>query len=141
MRTLRQAAALLADATSTGGLGAVAAALGFDGAALALDAETRLRLGIPDSACEARLMRGAGALRALVLPAPAGVALRPLLTELSAALERRTSRVLWTLIAANGDNEAAVACWTSEQRPPRLALLLVRPSQVMASDAETFCAL
>jgi hypothetical protein len=141
MRTLRQAAALLAHATSTGGLGAVAAALGFDGAALALDAETRLRLGIPNSACEARLMRGAGALRALVLLAPAGVALRPLLTEVSAALERRTSRVLWTLIAANGDDEAAVACWTSEQRPPRLALLLVRPSQVMASDAETLCAL
>ena len=123
------------------GLGTIAAALGFDGAALALDEETRTRLGIPDAADEVRLMRSSGALRALLLLAPAGTTLRPLLTELAASLQRRTSRVLWTIIAATSGDEATIACWTSEQRPPRLALLVVRPSQVVASDAETLCAL
>lgn len=141
MRTLRQAAVLLSHATSTDGLIAVASALGFDGAALTIDPETRIGLGIPVPAGEVRLIRGTGALRALLFLAPRGVALRPLLSQLATALGRRTSRVLWTIIAAGGDDEAAVACWTAEQRPPRLALLLVRTSQVVASDAETFCAL
>ena len=141
MRTLRQAAALLSRAISADGLVAVAGAVGFDGAALALDADTRANLGIPDLAGEVRLMRGAGALRALLVRAPDGVALRPLLAQLASSLERRTSRILWTIVAAGSDDEAAVACWTSEQRAPRLALLLVRPSQVVASDAETLCAL
>ena len=140
MRTLRQAAALLSHATSTDGLVAIAASLGFGGAALPLDPDTRASLGIPAEAGDVRLMRGSGALRALVVLAPAGVALRPLLAQLSASLARRTARVLWTVLAASTD-EAAVACWTSEQRPPRLALLIVRPSQVVASDAETLCAL
>lgn len=140
MRTLRQAAALLSHATSTDGLITIATTLGFDGVALVLDPDTRASLGIPTDAGEARLMRGSGALRALLMLAPAGTALRPLLTQLAAALARRTSRVLWTIIAASRD-EAAVACWTSEQRPPRLALLVARPSQVVASDAETLCAL
>lgn len=140
MRTLRQAAALLSHATSTDGLVTIAASLGFGGAALVLDPDTRASLGIPDEVGEVRLMRGSGALRALVVLAPAGVALRPLLAQLSASLARRTARVLWAILAASTD-EAAVACWTSEQRPPRLALLVVRPSQVVASDAETLCAL
>ncbi len=140
MRTLRQAAVLLSHATSTDGLVAIGAAIGFDGAALVLDPATRTSLGIPDDLGEVRLMRGNGALRALLVLAPAGMALRPLLARISTALARRTSRVLWTIVATTTD-EAAVACWTSVQRAPRLALLVFRPSQVVASDAETLCAL
>ncbi|HEX6599384.1 MAG TPA: DNA methyltransferase [Gemmatimonadaceae bacterium] len=142
MRTLRQAAALLARATTTDGLLALAGALGFDGAAIPLDADTRASLGIPATAGDVRLMRGSGALRALLVLAPAGPPLRTALTHLATSLARRTSHVLWTLIAASSDgDEAGVACWTGEQRPPRLAALLVRPTQVVASDAETLCSL
>jgi len=142
VRTLRQAAALLARATSTDGLLALANTLGFEGAALALDADTRANLGISDSACDVRLMRGRGALRALLVTSPPDVALRAFLTQLAASLTRRTSHVLWTVVAASpGGDETAVACWSLGQRPPRLAALLVRPSQVVASDAETLCAL
>lgn len=142
MRTLRQAAALLARANTNDGLLALAGTLGFDGAAIHLDADTRANLGIPPSAGEVRLMRGEGALRALLVLAPPGSPLRATLTELASSLARRTSHVLWALLAASADGEeAGVACWTGEQRPPRLAALLVRPSQVVASDAETLCAL
>ena len=142
VRTLRQAAALLAHANTNDGLLALAGALGFDGAAIPLDADTRASLGIPSPAGDVRLMRGGGALRALLVLASPGTPLRPVLAELATSLVRRTSHVLWTLIAASGGGEeAAIACWTGEQRPPRLAALLVRPSQVVASDAETLCSL
>ena len=142
MRTLRQAAALLARATTTDGLLALAGALGFDGAALPLDADTRASLAIPGEAGDVRLMRGRGALRALLVLAPPDVALRTLFAQLAASLTGRTSHVLWTVIGASGGgDEAGIACWTGDQRPPRLAALLVRPSQVVASDAETLCAL
>jgi hypothetical protein len=142
VRTLRQAAALLARAATNDGLLNLAGALGFDGAALVLDTDTRGNLGVPDCAGEVRLMRGRGALRALLVLAPPGIALRPLLAQLASSLSRRTSHVLWSVIAAsaNGD-EAGIACWTAEQRSPRLAALVVRPSEVVASDAETLCAL
>jgi hypothetical protein len=142
VRTLRQAAALLARATTTDGLLALAGALGFDGAALSLDADTRDNLAIPDSAGDVRLMRGRGALRALLVLAPPEVSLRPLLVQVATSLTRRTSHVLWTVLAASaGGEEAGVACWIGDRRPPRLAALLVRPTQVVASDAETLCAL
>ena len=140
MRTLRQAASLLSHAARTDGLVAIAGSLGFDGAALPLDPDTRASLGVPESAGEVWLMRGNGALRALLVIAPVNTALRPLLAHLSASLARRTSHVLWTIIVASTD-EGAIACWTTEQRPPPLALLVFRPSQVVASDAETLCAL
>ncbi len=142
MRTLRQAAALLVRATTPDGLLTLAGALGFDGAALQLDPETRQNLGVPDSAGDVRLMRGRGALRALLVHAPPGTALRPLLASLAVSLSRRTSHVLWTVLAATvGADEAGIACWAGERRTPRLAALFVRPSQVVASDAETLCAL
>jgi hypothetical protein len=142
VRTLRQAAALLARATSNDGLISLAGALGFDGAALVLDSDTRASLGIPDSAGEVRLMRGRGALRALLVLTPRGAGLRSLVAQLAASLARRTAHVLWTVVAASaGGEEAGIACWTADQRPPRLLALLVHPMQVVGSDAETLCAL
>ena len=142
VRTLRQAAALLARASTDDGLLTLAGALGFDGAALVLDADTRGNLGVPDIAGDVRLMRGRGALRALLVLAPSDTPLRALLAQLASSLSRRTSHVLWTVIAASGSgDEAGIACWTADQRQPRLAALLIRPSRVVASDAETLCAL
>ena len=141
MRTLRQAASLLSAATPDG-LAAIAAALGFEHTPQSLDASTRAALGLPPELRDTRLARGRGALRALLVSAPPGTALRTLFTSLAAVLSSRTSHVLWTLIAASPDgDEIGIACWTAERRPPRVLTLLVRPSHVVASDAETLCAL
>ncbi|MCY7380580.1 MAG: hypothetical protein LH467_14730 [Gemmatimonadaceae bacterium] len=141
MRTLRQAASLLS-APTPDGLAAIAATLGFEHAPQPLDAPTRAALGLPPELRDTRLVRGRGALRALLVSAPSETPLRTLCTSLATGLSSRTSHVLWTLIAASTDgDEIGIACWTAERRPPRVLALLVRPSHVVASDAETLCAL
>ena len=67
VRTLRHAAALLGAAQSIDTLLPIAAELSFEPLALPLDDATRAGLGIPDDAGEACLVRGRGALRALVV--------------------------------------------------------------------------
>jgi hypothetical protein len=66
VRTLRQAAALLEAARSADTLLPLAAALGFEPVALPLDASTRQALGIPADVADARIVRGPGALLALL---------------------------------------------------------------------------
>ena len=135
---------MLARATTPDGLLSLAATLAFDGVALTLDASSRAGLSIPPEIVDARLVRGRGALRALLIVAPGGGggSLRPLLSRLAASLAQRTAHVLWAVIGMSADGEeAGVACWTSDTRPPRIVALLVRPAQVVASDAEALCAL
>ncbi len=142
MRTLRQAAELLAGAVRPDGLLALAAALGFDGAPITLDDTARAGLGLPPDLRNVRLVSARGALRALLVCAPAGRSLRALFTSLAASLAARTTHVLWTLVGASADGEeVGVACWTSDRRPPRVGALLVRTPQIVASDAEMLCAL
>ena len=142
MRTLRQAAELLAAAVRPDGLRALASALGFDGDAVTLDDTARAGLGLPTELRDVRLVRGRGALRCLLLHAPANGSLRELFTSLAASLAARTTHVLWTLVGASADGaEVGVACWTAERRPPRVGALLVRTRQIVASDAEAVCAL
>ena len=141
MRTLRQAAALLSDATPDGLL-AIAAALGFDGVALSLDDSARSSLGLPRELDDARVVRGRGALRALLVVAPPAMPLRTLFATLASALTVRTAHVLWTIVGISGARqEIGIGCWTAERRPPRIVALVARPSQVVASDAEALCAL
>ena len=142
MRTLRHAAERLASAHTAPGRLAIATALGFDSAALAVDAEAAQRLGLPAGIIDAQIVRGRGALRALLVSAPAEPSLRALIVRLAAALSARTSHVLWTVIgaAANGE-EVGVACWTTGARGPRVVALVTHRSRIVASDAETLCAL
>lgn len=142
VRTLRQAAELLAAAPTPDGMLALANALGFDEAALALDEHARHGLGLPPALSGVRLARGRGALRALLLTAPTGTSLRQLFTSLAASLAARTTHVLWTLIGStqSGD-EVGIGCWTAERRPPRVVALVARPRHIVASDAEALCTL
>ncbi|HET7187994.1 MAG TPA: N-6 DNA methylase, partial [Gemmatimonadaceae bacterium] len=141
MRTLRQAAALLADATPDG-LYALAAVLGFRGEPERLDAAMRAALGLPDGLTDVRLVRGRGALRALLIAGTADAPLRTLLTSVAASLCTRTAHVLWTLIGVSHDGaEIGIGCWTADRRPPRLIALVARRAHVVASDAEALCAL
>ena len=142
MRTLRHAAERLAAANTASGRLAIASALGFDPIALPVDEDSARRLGLPAEVASAQIVRGRGALRALLLDAPAESSLRGLLTRVATALTSRTSHVLWLVIgvAANGD-DVGIACWSATQRGPRVFALVARRNRIVASDAETLCAL
>src|SRR4029079_3071190 len=63
-------------------------------------------------------------------------------TRVAAALTSRTSHVLWLVIgAANNGDDVGVACWSMSPRGPRVLALIARRNRVVASDAETLCAL
>ena len=141
MRTLRQAATLLSTATPEG-LRALAATLGFDDPAVLLDVAARAALGLPPELADVQLVRGRGALRALLVVAPAGTPLRALFARIAGALAMSTSHVLWTLVGTSGPGgETGVGCWPAVRRPPRLLALVTRPRHVVASDAEALCAM
>ena len=137
MPTLRSAADQLDAAHTADGRLAIAALLGFEGEALPVDDEAARRLGLPTTVRDACIVRGRGALRALVISAPAEPSLRSLFTHLAAALAARTSHVLWLVVgaAANGD-EVGVSCWSAGQRAPHVVALVARRNRIVASDAE-----
>lgn len=142
MHTLRQAADTLSHAAAPDGLTALAAWLGFHGSPLAVDAATRDALGIGPEVDQLRLLHGRGALRAMLVTIPAGISARALFSDVAAALATRTTNVLWVIVAATaGGDEAGIACWSADARPPHVAALVVRPAAVVASDAEALCAL
>jgi hypothetical protein len=141
VRTLRHAAALLAAARSIDTLLPIAAELSFEPAALPLDVDTRAALGIPDDAGETRLVRGRGALRALLVCTARDEPLRTLFTRLASALSARAGSVLWLLIGTTAGGEVGIACWTKGSRAPHLVALVARHEQVVASDAESLAAL
>jgi hypothetical protein len=142
VRTLRHAAEHLAAANTPTGRAAIAAALGFDATPLAIDRDSQQRLGLPDDVRDAEIVRGRGALRALLIAAPRGVSFRAFLTRLAAQLTTRTSHVLWLVIAASAEgDEVGIACWSRTKRGPRVVTLLVSRAHIVASDAESLCAL
>ncbi len=120
----------------------MARTLGFDGERTPLDAATRASLGLPADLIDVRLVRGHGALRALLVVGNTGESLRGVLTIVADSLSRRTAHVLWMLIGTTGArDEIGVACWTGDRRPPRLLALLARTTSIVASDAEALCAM
>ena len=142
MPTLRHAAERLSAANSADGRLAIAISLGFDAAALPVDDDAARRLGLPADVRNAQIIRGRGALRALLIDAPSEISLRALFTRIAAALTARTSHVLWLVIgsAANGE-EVGVACWSPGQRAPRVVALVARRTRIVASDADALCLL
>jgi hypothetical protein len=141
VRTLRHAAALLAAAHSIDTLIPIAAELSFDPTPLPLDPDTRAALGIPDDAGDACLLRGQGALRALLVCTRSTEPLGALFTRLAQTLGTRAGAVLWLLVGTTADGEVGVACWTKGARAPRVVALVARRDQVVPSDAEALAAL
>ncbi|HEX6058703.1 MAG TPA: DNA methyltransferase [Gemmatimonadaceae bacterium] len=139
--TMRAAAALLADG-SRDGIAALAGALGFDAPPLPLDAAARAALGLDGDAADARVVRGPGALRALLVEAESGRPLRDRVRRIAVRLSSRAPHHLWLLLARERDGGGvAIAAWGAERTPPRVASLVVQAAHVVASDAETLCAL
>jgi hypothetical protein len=141
VRTLRHAAALLASASCADTLLPIAIELGLEPVSLPLDVDTRAALGVPSTITDACIVRGSGALRALLVFTDSTESLRALFTMLAGALATRTGSVLWLLVGATTAGEVGLACWPPGTRPPRLAALVARRDHLVASDAESLCAL
>lgn len=142
MQTLRDAAALLAGAGSVDGLLGLAAIAGCAGEPAPLDTHARRALGLGDSIADARIAAGPGALRALVLEVADFAPLRELIPRWAGRLSTRTPHVLWLVLATQpATHEVAIAAWTSERRPPRVAAMVANRSRLVDSDAETLRAL
>ena len=101
-------------------------------------------MGIGSTAriASAGVTRGSGALRALLIHAPEHPSARALLEHVASALSTRTSHVLWLVIlSANHGAEIAIGCWADAVHPPRVAALVAQRARIVASDAESVCAL
>jgi len=141
VRTLRHAAALLANARSLDTLRPLAIELGILGDPLRVDDANRRALGVPSSVLEAHVVCGTGAIRALIVESAEAVSLRSLFSQLAAAIAARTGPVLWLLIGATAEGEVGLACWSAGARPPRVVALVAHRDRIVASDAESLCAL
>jgi hypothetical protein len=142
VRTLRDAAELLASADSIDSLAPIAAAVGCVGSALPLDRDTRRSLGLDDNVLDARIAAGKGALRALLLVIAPHASLRDALTRIAGRLATRAPHVLWIVVGTQADtSELAIIAWTGERHPPRVAALVANRAHLVDSDAETLRAL
>ncbi|HEX4683542.1 MAG TPA: hypothetical protein VH277_12570, partial [Gemmatimonadaceae bacterium] len=125
MLSLHAAARLLGAIESIDDLIPLAAAIGCSADVAPLDARTCEALGVQDDVDEARVVAGGGALRALLLSIPDRVPLPERLPRLAARLTARAPHVLWLLIAVQkATRTIALAAWSADRRPPRVAALL-----------------
>jgi hypothetical protein len=142
VRTLRDAADLLAAADSIDSLTPIAAALGCAAIPSPLDRETRHALGLEDPVLEAHVAAGKGAIRALTLVVSRDAVLRDALTRVAGRLATRAPHVLWIVIATQPERgELAVVAWPGDRQPPRVAALVANRTRLVDSDGETLRAL
>jgi hypothetical protein len=140
--TLRQAAEQLHAAHSPSGRVVLAASLGFCSEAQSVDAETAGRLSLPPNIADVVIIRGRGALRALLFVTTDDQPLGPCLSRIATALATSTAHVLWLVIGASrAGDEVGVACWPAGQRPLRVAALMAHRRRIVASHAEALCLL
>jgi Eco57I restriction-modification methylase len=142
VQTLRLVAERIAAVRSLDDLATLAATFGCDGAPAPLDVDTRRALGLGAEVLDVRVARGTGALRALLVELRPATSLRESLTRLAARLQQRTPHLLWMLLAIECDGAGfALAAWSDERRPPRVAALVADRARVIDSDADTVRAL
>ena len=142
MRTLRDAADLLASADTIDSLAPIAAAIGCAGHPSPLDVPTRRSLGLDEALIEARVAAGGGALRALLADVRPDVAIRDMLSRIAGRLATRAPHVLWIVLATQRDTaDVAITAWTGDRHPPRIAALVANRARLVDSDAETLRAL
>jgi len=143
--TVRAAERLLST-TAPDSLVAIAKACGCTGTPHALPQCDREAIALDPGAPadSARVARGPGALRALIVAAGDGTTADELLPRVAARLARRTPHLAWLCVMESGSGAAqtlTLATWTAEQLPPRLARLTIDRARVHPSDVETLVAL
>lgn len=90
----------------------------------------------------ARICRGPGSTRALLLDVSSMLPLKEALTRTASRLASRAPQLLWLILAIDADRtRVAVATFSHERHPPRTRALLCERGNVLDSDAETLCAL
>ncbi len=142
MLTVRAAAELLAAADSLDALAPMAVALGAADAGAPLDEATLRALGLDDVVGDARIATGVGALRILLVLASAAESLATVLPRIASRLATRAPHVLWLVAVAQPEtNGVAIAAWTDDRRPPRIAALIADRTRIVDSDADTLRAL
>jgi hypothetical protein len=133
---------LLAAATDVTSLTPIAEVVGCRGAPATLDAASCTALGIPDDCASARVARGPGTLRALLLDVRGERPMREVVSQLARRLSSRAPHLLWLAIACRArGSEVAIAAWMHGRSAPRVSALIVDRAHVVDSDAETLCAL
>ena len=131
---------LLSQTTSIGGLGALSGALGF-GAPAPLSTGIRQAIGIPADFDDVWIAEGPGAIRALLLTTSNRQALREQVVRLARGLAGRAPHFMWLALAGSTvTEESAIAVWSAERVPPRVAGLFVNRSQVFHADIDTVAA-
>jgi len=136
---LRRAADLLAGTAEDAELSSLLAFLSFERSA-ALDAPAAKELCVPH--CEARVARGKGSLRALIVECSADIATAEVIRHSALLLAAKTPHLLWTIIVRNRPkSEIAIACWRTVARVPRIVAMIADRRRVIESDCETLCAL
>ncbi len=140
--SLRAAAELLASAESPTGLAAIARSIGCDGDPAPLDVDTQRALGLDDAVLDANVAIGPGATRALLLIVRDDASIREVLPRFASRLSTRAAHVLWVVVAAQRSRgEVAIAAWSGDRRPPRVAAMVANWRRPVDSDAETLRAL
>ncbi len=138
MLPLRTAAQALTDAASLETLSPLAALLGFSATPLALDGTLAEAAGLESADGRAAVVRGPGALRALLVEVADGRGARETVEQLARRLAMRAPHPLWMIVAtAPATHSVVIAVWDASQSPPRVHALTVDRRNVIDSDATT----
>jgi hypothetical protein len=121
------------------GLGAIARELGF-AVPLALDTTARTALGLNSEIPTAKVARGAGVLRALLLEIPPRRDIHQLLSSAARELSRQTAQLLWIVLATDTES-VIILCWSANRSGPRIVSLVCQRARLVPSDAETLSSL
>lgn len=116
--------------------------LGFTGRSERLTAELRAELRLPGEAASAQLIRGTGALRALVVELAPGAAPREALTRIAGSLSATSPHCLWLVLGFSATRATVfLGAWLTPDTHSLVRTLVVDRHHIYASDAETLCAL
>ncbi len=120
----------------------LASELGFASRPERLTADLRAELRLPGEVATARLIRGTGALRALVVELTPGAAPREALTRIAASLSATTPHCIWLVLGCSVGHAAVfMGAWVTRHARTAVRALVVDRHHVYASDAETLCAI
>jgi hypothetical protein len=138
---VRAAARLRANAATLESLTPIATEIGCASLPVSLDDLLLREIGL-ESAKRARIVEGPGALRALLLEVDGRAPLSDQLRRTAHRLVQHTPHVLWILIATQPElSSVAIAAWSVDRRPPRIAALVAQRDHIVDSDAETLATL
>jgi len=142
VRSLESFAALLAAASSTAGLSAIATEIGFPPHTIRLDPDLQSTLGLPNAVRSARLASGRGALRTILVECEHDTPLRTVATTIAQHCSAHAPQLLWLLIATQYNGcDLTIATWSADRSKPRVVALHVDRTHIVPSDAETLAAL